>query len=62
LTYTCPLMKETSDKDEPTAKTEKPQEGTERILLVDDEEPIVLLLEQVLKRLGYRVTVLCQQR
>jgi len=50
-----PLMKKTF-KDAPTAKKEKPQGGTERILLVDDEESIILLLEQVLKRLGYRVT------
>ncbi|MCF8129590.1 MAG: PAS domain-containing protein [Deltaproteobacteria bacterium] len=50
-----PLMKKTF-KSEPTAKKEKLQGGTERILLVDDEESIILLLEQVLKRLGYRVT------
>ncbi len=30
--------------------------GTERILLVDDEEPIIRLEKQMLERLGYRVT------
>lgn len=30
--------------------------GTESILLVDDEEPIVLLQKKILERLGYRVT------
>jgi CheY-like chemotaxis protein len=32
------------------------QEGTERILLVDDEEPIVSMEKQMLERLGYDVT------
>ncbi|MDM8535760.1 PAS domain S-box protein [Desulfobacterales bacterium HSG17] len=31
-------------------------EGNERILLVDDEEPIVNLVKQMLERLGYHVT------
>jgi CheY-like chemotaxis protein len=31
------------------------QTGTERILLVDDEEPIVRLEKQMLERLGYQV-------
>ncbi|MBR9982638.1 MAG: PAS domain S-box protein, partial [Desulfatitalea sp.] len=30
--------------------------GTERVLLVDDEEPIVRMETQILERLGYRVT------
>ncbi|MFH0997250.1 MAG: MEDS domain-containing protein [Pseudomonadota bacterium] len=30
--------------------------GTEHILLVDDEEPIVILVDQILSRLGYQVT------
>lgn len=30
--------------------------GTERILLVDDEEPIVRMETQILERLGHRVT------
>ncbi len=50
-----PLMKK-SFKRKSTAKMEKLQGGTERILLVDDEQPVIFLLEQVLKRLGYRVT------
>lgn len=33
-----------------------PETGTERILLVDDEEPIALLERMMLERLGYRVT------
>lgn len=33
------------------------QTGTERILLVDDEEAIVRLEKQMLERLGYRVTI-----
>ncbi len=37
-------------------KVEKYETGTERILLVDDEEPIVRLERQMLERLGYRVT------
>lgn len=31
--------------------------GTERILLVDDEEPIVNMEKRMLERLGYRTTV-----
>ncbi len=31
--------------------------GSENILLVDDEEPIVKMEQQALERLGYRVTV-----
>jgi len=30
--------------------------GTEHILLVDDEEPIVLMTQQILERLGYQIT------
>ncbi len=30
--------------------------GTERILIVDDEEPIIKLESAILKRLGYQVT------
>ena len=33
------------------------QTGTERILLVDDEEPIVRLEKKMLERLGYRITM-----
>jgi PAS domain S-box-containing protein len=50
-----PLMKKTFERKSDT-KMERPQGGRERILLVDDEEAIILLLKQVLNRLGYRVT------
>lgn len=36
--------------------TEIAPRGTEHVLLVDDEEPIVILIDQMLSRLGYRVT------
>ncbi|MBI9084637.1 MAG: PAS domain S-box protein [Desulfobacterales bacterium] len=42
-----------------TPSVEKPaiyQTGNERVLLVDDEEPIVRLEKQMLERLGYKVT------
>ncbi len=32
--------------------------GVERILLIDDEEPIIILLAQMLEKLGYHVTAL----
>ncbi len=41
-------------KDE-IAVTESPRPGTERILLVDDEEDIVTILFQLFRRLGYHV-------
>jgi PAS domain S-box-containing protein len=40
----------------PVQKVESQFAGSERILLVDDEEPIVRLEQQMLERLGYRVT------
>lgn len=45
--------------DEPAAApetTEPVSGGSEHILLVDDEEPILFMLKVVLKKLGYRVT------
>ncbi|MDM8535297.1 transporter substrate-binding domain-containing protein [Desulfobacterales bacterium HSG17] len=39
-----------------TQKIKALQGGTERILLVDDEEPIARLGKRVLERLGYKVT------
>jgi two-component system, cell cycle sensor histidine kinase and response regulator CckA len=45
--------------DETTEETEMPaiyETGTERILLVDDEEPIIRLEQMMLEKLGYRVT------
>ncbi|MBI5590899.1 MAG: MEDS domain-containing protein [Deltaproteobacteria bacterium] len=39
-----------------TKTTEIAPRGTEHILLVDDEDPIVILIDQMLTRLGYQVT------
>ena len=39
-----------------TISTEPVLTGTERILFVDDEEPIVFMAQQILERLGYQVT------
>ena len=50
-----PLIKRPSKTEKPS-KAGTPQTGTERILLVDDEEPIVRLEKQMLERLGYQVT------
>ncbi len=51
-----PLMEKTGD----TASLEQPEAapptGNERILLVDDEEPVARLHRRILERLGYRVT------
>ena len=50
-----PIMAETEE----TVSIEKREDlarGTERILLVDDEEPIIRLEKQILERLGYHVT------
>ena len=32
--------------------------GVERILLIDDEEPVIILMAQMLEKLGYHVTAL----
>ena len=50
-----PLM-ETSSKTVSVEKVGSYRGGTERVLLVDDEDPIVQLAKKMLKRLGYRVT------
>ena len=50
-----PLMKK-STKPEYEGDVDYVQTGTERVLLVDDEEPIVNLVKQMLERLGYHVT------
>ncbi|MCP3876434.1 MAG: PAS domain S-box protein [Desulfobacteraceae bacterium] len=50
-----PVFKNLSEKQE--LQAEKPiQRGTERILLVDDEENIVTMEKNMLERLGYKVT------
>jgi len=50
-----PLMKKLSDIIS-TDKVSDAATGTENILLVDDELPVVMLVKQMLKRLGYSVT------
>jgi CheY-like chemotaxis protein len=45
-----------SKADAPTMEKATPLKGTERILLVDDEEIVRNVLEKGLQRLGYRVT------
>lgn len=42
-------------KQEPAETLEINPTGTERILLVDDEEPIVRVVKQMLERLGYHI-------
>ncbi|MDM8537574.1 response regulator [Desulfobacterales bacterium HSG17] len=51
-----PLMEKNAEHVLPK-KIEKILGGSENILLVDDEEPIADLEKQMLKRLGYNVTV-----
>jgi len=50
-----PLLEDAMDSKAATI-TRKYPTGHERILLVDDEEPIVLLEQMILERLGYQVT------
>jgi PAS domain S-box-containing protein len=50
-----PSMKRDSEKTAPVSE-EPIQGGTERILLVDDEPPIVTMAGKMLRRLGYAVT------
>ena len=45
-----------AEKSSLVEREEESQTGHERILLVDDEEPIANLEKQVLERLGYKVT------
>ncbi len=51
-----PLVEKKVIKEAPAA-AEHVRGGTERILLVDDEEAIVRMEQQTLRRLGYQVTV-----
>jgi PAS domain S-box-containing protein len=46
-----------SDIKAETVSTEKLTIGNEHILLVDDEKPIIDVVQQMLERLGYQVTV-----
>ncbi|MBC8431778.1 MAG: PAS domain S-box protein [Desulfobacterales bacterium] len=50
-----PVIKFQTETEE-TGAVEPVPKGTERILLVDDEEPIVRMEKQMLERLGYHVT------
>jgi len=50
-----PLI-ETRTVERETISTEPVLTGTERILFVDDEEPIVFMAQQILERLGYQIT------
>jgi PAS domain S-box-containing protein len=50
-----PVMEKTADVDSLRLRQPLPT-GTEHILLVDDEAPIVHLEKQALERLGYRIT------
>ena len=50
-----PLMP-VSSADESSPETGKTNFGTERILVIDDEDPIANILKEVLERLGYKVT------
>jgi len=51
-----PLLEDTNDW-KTAAVIRKYPTGCERILLVDDEEPIVLLEQMMLEKLGYQITV-----
>jgi PAS domain S-box-containing protein len=51
-----PLLEDTGDIKTATVIKQYPT-GHERILLVDDEAPIVLLEKMMLEKLGYRITV-----
>jgi len=46
---------ETRPVDPETIFAEPTPTGTERILFVDDEEPIVFMVHEILERLGYQV-------
>ncbi len=54
FTVYLPLLKDVTETV-PIEKTRIQPKGTERILLVDDEEPILRLEKMILERLGYRV-------
>ncbi|MCP3954116.1 MAG: PAS domain S-box protein, partial [Desulfobacterales bacterium] len=55
FTVLLPLL-DKSPESRPEKEVETFEPGTERILLVDDEEAICHMLKQMLARLGYRVT------
>jgi PAS domain S-box-containing protein len=51
-----PLLEASKDSEAATASKIHPT-GRERILLVDDEAPIAKMLQLILERLGYQVTI-----
>jgi CheY-like chemotaxis protein len=51
-----PLLEDTMDRKTAAAARKYPS-GSESILLVDDEEPIVRMVQMMLEKLGYRITV-----
>jgi len=51
-----PLLEDTGDNRAATAIRNYPK-GCESILLVDDEEPIARMVQMILERLGYQITV-----
>jgi CheY-like chemotaxis protein len=51
-----PLLEDTKGRKNASIIKKHPT-GCERILLVDDEEPIVCMEQMMLERLGYKVTV-----
>jgi DNA-binding NtrC family response regulator len=51
-----PLLEDTGDTKNAAVIKQYPT-GCERIMLVDDEEPIVHMEQMILERLGYQVTV-----
>jgi len=55
-----PVGRVAAPRTEPVSETSEP--CSESVLLVDDDSEIVLLVEQMLSRLGYRVTVRTSSR
>lgn len=51
-----PIMKTGSDNDPGTSRQSPLTGGNERILLVDDKEPVAAMETQILSRMGYKVT------
>jgi CheY-like chemotaxis protein len=52
-----PLLKDAIDALDVSA-TRKYPTGSERILLVDDEEPVAMLMQKMLEKQGYQVTAI----
>ncbi len=57
-----PLLTNSESSDGSVVSDSPDPKGREHILLVDDEESIVELQEQMLTRLGYRVTTMTQSK